>query len=398
MLEGALGQHPSTRGALQQALLEQIGLEHVLDRVLLLADRDGERREPDRAAAELARRSCRSSMRSLRSRPARSTSSISSADAATSAVILPSSLTWAKSRTRFSSRLATRGVPRERSAIATAPAGSISTSRIFAERSTICARSCGRVVLEAVRDAEAVAKRRGQQAAAGGRPDQRERGQRQGDRARAGALAEHDRQLRVLHRRVERLLDRAAQPVDLVDEEDAARLQRGEERGHVGLALQRRAGGLHQRHAELGGDDAGQRGLAQPGRAGEQHVVERLAAALRRLDEDRQLLGDLLLVDEVGQGRGRSERSRSSSPLPAARASWIRTSVPAASSASRPGAAGFAPGRAILIRSPSISGKSVMRLTSPRRRASAPRRSALRAPRSGPRRAGPRPRWARSRG
>ena len=161
----------------------------------------------------------------------------------------------------------------------------------------------GAVVLEAVADAEAVAQRRGQEARAGGRADQRERRQRQGDGARARALAEHDRQLAVLHRRVERLLDRAAEPVDLVDEEDAAGLQRGEEGGDVGLALQRRARGLHQRHAELGGDDVGERGLAEPGRAGEQDVVERLAAPARRLDEDRQLLGDLDLVDEVGQGR-----------------------------------------------------------------------------------------------
>ena len=43
--------------------------------------------------------------------------------------------------------------------------------------------------------------------------------------------------------------------------------------------------------------------LPRPGRAGEQDVVERLAAPARRLDEDRQLLGHLLLVDEVGQGR-----------------------------------------------------------------------------------------------
>ena len=134
-------------------------------------------------------------------------------------------------------------------------------------------------MLEPVGDAEAVAQRRRQQAGAGGRADQGEGRQRQGHGAGAGALAEHDRQLAVLHRRVERLLDRAAEAVDLVDEEDAAGLQRGEEGGDVGLALERRAGGLDHRHADLGGDDVGQRGLAEPGRAGEQDVVERLAAA-----------------------------------------------------------------------------------------------------------------------
>ena len=42
--------------------------------------------------------------------------------------------------------------------------------------------------------------------------------------------------------------------------------------------------------------------LPRPGRPGEQHVVERLVALAGRLDEDRQLVGDLLLVDEVGKG------------------------------------------------------------------------------------------------
>ncbi len=51
--------------------------------------------------------------------------------------------TSAKSRTRLRSRLATRGVPRERAAMASAPAVSISTSRIPAERRTILARSAG---------------------------------------------------------------------------------------------------------------------------------------------------------------------------------------------------------------------------------------------------------------
>ena len=179
-----------------------------------------------------------------------------------------------------------------------------------AERSTISARCSGLVVLEPVADAEAIAQRRRQQPRPGGRADQRERRQRQGHGAGAGALAEHDRQLAVLHRRVERLLDRAAEPVDLVDEEDAAGLKRGEEGGDVGLALQRRAGGLHERHLHLGGDDVGERGLAEPRRAGEQDVVERLAAPPRRLDEDRQLLGHLLLVDEVGEASAAAASGR----------------------------------------------------------------------------------------
>ena len=44
--------------------------------------------------------------------------------------------------------------------------------------------------------------------------------------------------------------------------------------------------------------------LPRPGRTGEQHVVERLAAAPGGLDEHLELRGDLLLVDEVGQALG----------------------------------------------------------------------------------------------
>ena len=114
-----------------------------------------------------------------------------------------------------------------------------------------------------------------------------------------GALADGDRQLAVLHRRIEGLLQRARQAVQLVDEEDAARLERGQERGDVALALERRAGGLHERDVELGGEDLGQRGLAEAGRAGEQDVVERLAARGRGLERDRQLLAQRGLADEL---------------------------------------------------------------------------------------------------
>ena len=45
--------HPAARRAHEQALLDEERLVHVLDRLGLLADADGQRRQPDRAAAEL---------------------------------------------------------------------------------------------------------------------------------------------------------------------------------------------------------------------------------------------------------------------------------------------------------------------------------------------------------
>ena len=54
-------------------------------------------------------------------------------------------------------------------------------------------------------------------------------------------------------------------------------------------------------HAHLGRGDAGQRGLAEPRRAGEQQVVDGLAAPPGRLDDDAEVLLQLALADELGQ-------------------------------------------------------------------------------------------------
>ena len=51
--------------------------------------------------------------------------------------------------------------------------------------------------------------------------------------------------------------------------------------------------------AELVGDDIGQRRLAQPGRAVEQHVIERFAALLRRRNRHLQVLAHAVLPDVV---------------------------------------------------------------------------------------------------
>src|ERR1019366_5097744 len=53
MLVGAPGGGAATGGALEQPALEQVGLVHVLDRVLLLTDRHRERRQAHGSAAEL---------------------------------------------------------------------------------------------------------------------------------------------------------------------------------------------------------------------------------------------------------------------------------------------------------------------------------------------------------
>ena len=56
--------------------------------------------------------------------------------------------------------------------------------------------------------------------------------------------------------------------------------------------------------AQLVGDNRGQRGLAQTRGARENHVVERLATALRRLDQHAKALLDMLLTAVVVQALG----------------------------------------------------------------------------------------------
>ena len=121
VLVGGRHRDPAARRADQQALLDEERLVDVLDRLGLLADGDRQRRQPDRTAAELlAQRAedARGRPCPARGRRRRTRASPSRAVAAST---VPSPRTSAKSRTRRSSRLAMRGVPRERRAISHAP-------------------------------------------------------------------------------------------------------------------------------------------------------------------------------------------------------------------------------------------------------------------------------------
>src|SRR3546814_9551250 len=58
----------------------------------------------------------------------------------------------------------------------------------------------------------------------------------------------------------------------------------------------------------LARDDLRQRCLAEPRRAIEKHMVERIGARLRRLDEDAQILPRRRLPDEFGERFGAQRR------------------------------------------------------------------------------------------
>ncbi len=133
------------------------------------------------------------------------------------------------------------------------------------------------------------------------------------------ALADHDVELEVLHRGVEDLLDGAGEAVDLVDEEHVALVELREDGGEVAGPFERGPRRDVEVHAHLGGDDAGERGLAEPGRAGEQQVVGGLAAPAGRLEDDGEVLLQLGLADELGEAarpEARPRRVSSSGPAP----------------------------------------------------------------------------------
>src|SRR5262249_33760620 len=161
----------------------------------------------------------------------------------------------------------------------------------------------GRVVVEPEREAEAVAERRRQEPGARRRADERERRQVERQRPRGRALPDRDVEPEVLEGRVEDLLDRAVEAVDLVDEEDVAGLERRQDRGDVALPLERGPGDLADADPELATHDLRERRLAEPRRPGEQQMVERIAARPGSVERDRELLLDALLADEVVERR-----------------------------------------------------------------------------------------------
>ena len=290
----------TARRAHDQALLQQVRLVDVLDRVLLLADRNRERREADRAAAEL--RADRpedvaveaieaalvdlEQIQRLGGDPGVDVAAAADLGEVSHALEQPVGHARRAARAR-GERLGPGGVDLHAE---------------DARRAADDLPELGRVVqVEPWRDPEAVAQRRREQPGARRGPDQRERREVEVDDPRPRPLADGDRQLAVLHRRIEGLLQRAREAVDLVHEEHRARLERGQVRGDVALALERRRSGRDELDAELVRDDLGKRGLPESRRPGEQDVVEGLLAGTGGLDEDLELLLDRVLTDEVGE-------------------------------------------------------------------------------------------------
>ena len=126
-----------------------------------------------------------------------------------------------------------RGVPRERRAISFAPSSADADAEHPGAALHDQLEFLDRVEFEPDRDAEAVAQRRRQEAGAGGGADQGELRQLDLHRARRRPLADDEVELVVLHGRIEDLLDRRVEAVDLVDEEHVALFEIGELRRKI---------------------------------------------------------------------------------------------------------------------------------------------------------------------
>src|SRR4051794_37116822 len=297
---------PAAGRALEEAELQQVGLVDVLDRLGLLAEGNRKRRESHRPAAEALD---------------------DAAQKLAVEALEPHRVDLEQREGLFGHRRRDDALVAHLRDIAYAPQDAVrdprrppraagdELGRVVPDLDAEDARRAthdrgqlhGVVVVEAKRQTEPVAERRRQQAGPRRRPDQRERRQVEREGPRGRPLPDDDVEPEVLERRVEDLLCRAIQAVDLVDEEDVARLQGCQDRRDVAFALERRACDLADPDAELVADDLGERRLPEPRRACKEHVVERLAACLRGVEGDLQLLLHALLPDEVAE-RARPER------------------------------------------------------------------------------------------
>ncbi len=129
-------------------------------------------------------------------------------------------------------------------------------------------------------------------------------GQGKGRRARPHSLTENGVESKILESRVQRLFDDRIQAMDLIDEEDVSRGQVEKDRAERALVVDRGPGADLDRDAELVGDDVRERCLAETRRAAQQHVLDGLVPATRRLEKDAEVLPHLLLTHVLAEEPG----------------------------------------------------------------------------------------------
>ena len=126
-----------------------------------------------------------------------------------------------------------RGVPRDRLAISLAPSSLIDDLEHPRAAPDDVEQFLLAIEFEPHRDAETIAQRRGEKAGPRRRADERELGEIDPDRTRRRPLADDEIELEILHRRIEDFLDRRIEAVDLIDEQNVALFEIGEQRRKI---------------------------------------------------------------------------------------------------------------------------------------------------------------------
>ena len=124
------------------------------------------------------------------------------------------------------------------------------------------------IIIQPFADGKAREQRRGEQAAAGRRANQGEPGQVQSDAAGVRSLVNDDVEFEIFHRRIQIFFDGLLQAMDFVNEQHVDLFEIGEQAGEVARFFNGRAAGAPDVCAHGFGEDVGERGFAETGRAG----------------------------------------------------------------------------------------------------------------------------------
>ena len=242
MPPGIRRQHTAARRTLDEALLDQIGLDDVLDGVARFRQAGGDGLDADRAAAEIAR-------------DHRQVAPVERVEAervdlqSDQGLIGDFSGDGVRARHRGEIAHAPKQPPGDARRAARAPGDLDRAFIVQRHAEDACAtphdefQFLDGIEIEPHGDAETVAQRIGDEARAGGGRNQGEAGEIDLDRARRRPLADDQVELEILHRRIEDFLHGRIETVNLVDEEDVAVFQVRQQGGEVAGLGDHRAGG-----------------------------------------------------------------------------------------------------------------------------------------------------------
>ena len=223
---------PAARGAVQEALLDEVGLDHVFDGVAGLADGGGQVVQPHRPAVEAVHQGLQQlavhqvKAHGVHVQQGQSLSGGVAGDAAIAFDLGP--VAHAAQQAVGDARRAA-GAPGDFQRAFVVDGGAQQVGGAADDALQLV----GRVELQAGRDAEAVPQRVGEHASAGGGAHQREGLQVELDRAGGWTFADQDVDLEVFQRGVQDLFDDRRQPMDFVDEQDVVALQAGQDGSQV---------------------------------------------------------------------------------------------------------------------------------------------------------------------